>query len=80
MPVVERKIGMDFTIHVSDALGRKIQEQPDPNDFIIKAAQVALEDQIIARRLAQSSEQGRRGEYATSEINTFFAKWSDYKA
>jgi len=35
---------------------------------------------MIAERLAKSSEQGRRGEYATDEVNTFFAQWSDHKA
>jgi hypothetical protein len=58
---------MDFTIHVPDEIGQKIKAQPDPNEFFVKAAQVALEDQMIARRLAKSSAQGRRGEYATDE-------------
>jgi len=80
MPVAERRAEMDLTIHVPEELGQKIKKQPDPNNFIVMAAQVALEDQIIARRLAKSSEQGRRGEYATDEVNAFFAQWSDHKA
>ena len=80
MPVTERRAEMDFTIHVPDEIGQKIKAQPDPNEFFVRAAQVALEDQMIARRLAKSSAQGRRGEYATDEVNAFFAQWSDYKA
>ena len=71
---------MDLVIHFPDELRQQLQEQPDANNFVVKATQAALEDQMIARRLAKSSEQGRRGEYATDEVNAFFAQWSDYKA
>ena len=68
---------MDLTIHVPDKLGRKIKEQSDPSGFMVKAAQVAFEDQMIAQRLARSQEQSERGEDATEEVEAFFAKWDD---
>ena len=70
---------MELVIQIPDELGKQINSQPDPNEFLVKAAQAALEDQMIAKRLAKSSEQGRRGEYATDEVNAFFAQWSDHK-
>ena len=71
---------MDIVLHLPDEIGKQLQEQPDPNKFLLMAVQTALEEQMIARRLAKSSEQGRRGEYATNEVNAFFAQWSDHKA
>jgi len=80
MPVAERRPQMDIVLHLPDEIGKQLQEQPDPNKFLLMAVQTALEEQMIARRLAKSSEQGRRGEYATNEVNAFFAQWSDHKA
>lgn len=80
MSTAEQRAKMKFTIHVPDELGQKIKKQPDTDAFFINAAQAVFEEQMIALRLAKSSEQGKRGEYATEEVDAFFAQWSDYKA
>ena len=58
--------------NLPEELGRKVKEQPDPNGFIVKAAQVAIEGQMIAQRLARSQEQSERGEDATEEVEAFY--------
>lgn len=70
---------MDMVVHLPDELGKKVREQPDPNEFLVKAAQTAIEDQTIARRLAKSQAQSERGEDATEEVNVFFSEWSLYE-
>ncbi|MGN7613966.1 hypothetical protein ACQZV8_18005 [Magnetococcales bacterium HHB-1] len=68
---------MDVMVHFPDEIGQQLQKQPDLNDFIVKAAQMALEEQMIAQRLTRSQEQSDRGEDATEEVEAFFAKWND---
>ena len=77
MTVAERGAKMNLTINMPKSLGRKIKAQSDPDDFMVKAAQSALEDQMIALRLARSQEQSEGGEDATEEVEAFFAKWDD---
>ena len=77
MLVAEQRTEINLTIRVPEELGRKLKEQPDPNDFMVKAVHAALEDQIIAQRLARSQEQSERGEDATEEVEAFFSKWDD---
>ncbi|MBF0369799.1 MAG: hypothetical protein HQL52_10110 [Magnetococcales bacterium] len=68
---------MDMVIHFPDELGKRVREQPDANDFIVKAAQTALEKQILGKELAESATQGDRGEYADpEEIEAFFDRWN----
>ena len=65
---------MDFTIHVPDEIGKKIKEQPDPNEFFVRAAQLALEDQMIAQQLEQSRLQGGYSDAEKSEIASMLAE------
>ena len=67
---------MDLTIHVPDKLGQRIKEQSDPDSFMVKAAQAAFEEQVLAQRLAKSAAQADRGEYADpKKLEAFFDKW-----
>ena len=67
---------MDLTIRIPEELGRRIKEQPDLNDFMVKAAQAALEERGLAQRLAKSAAQADRGEYADpKKLEAFFDKW-----
>ncbi|MBF0133570.1 MAG: hypothetical protein HQL75_13415 [Magnetococcales bacterium] len=68
---------MDHVLHLPDEVGKQVHGEPDMNAFWVRVSQMALEDRVIAQRLSQSSEQGRRGEYATDEVEAFFAQWSD---
>jgi len=67
---------MDLVIHLPDELGKRLQEQPDTNEFIVRAAQEALEKRMLAQELETSAAQGDRGEYADpKKLAAFFDKW-----
>ncbi|MBF0107857.1 MAG: hypothetical protein HQL76_01595 [Magnetococcales bacterium] len=70
---------MDMIIHSPILPVQQSREKDTANDLVALATQAALEQQLIARRLAKSQEQSVRGEDATDEVNDFFAKWSLYE-
>ena len=74
----KRRTKMDLVIHFPDEMRQHLQEQSDTNEFVVRATQIALEEQVLAQRLAKSAAQADRGEYADpKKLEAFFNKWSD---
>ncbi len=68
---------MDLTFQFPDELGRRLQDWPNANAFVVQATQAAFEKQALAQELAESAAQGDRGEYADpKDIERFFDKWN----
>lgn len=68
---------MNITVDFPDEIGKVVAQLPDMNEFLVKAARVALEDKQEEEELLLSIQEADRGEYATEEVNAFFAKWSN---
>lgn len=69
---------MDITVNFPDKVGKVVAQLPNVNEFLVEAAETALADKLLADDIALSIQEADRGEYATEEVNAFFAKWSNH--
>jgi predicted transcriptional regulator len=68
---------MEFTVQLPEKLGGELKTKPDPNSFIVKAVEQALElDQWQLEQIDKGIEAANRGEFVPeSQVKAFFNKW-----
>lgn len=80
MSVLEKKSLIDITIHFPDNIGKAVTQLPNMNEFLVQATEKALQERYLDTHTKAALQEADRGEYATEEVEAFFAKWSDYEA